>query len=124
LSRDHHQALAVSLALRRADEATLQAAVARFLAFFAGEGEHHFVIEEQVLPDVLPAPMTRRMRDEHAEIRRRARELGERPAVEGAHALGALMAEHVRFEEREAFVYLEQELAPERLAEIGRRLDG
>jgi hypothetical protein len=64
-----------------------------------------------VLPADEPALRTRLLA-EHAEIRRRAK------------ALGELLAAHVRFEERELFPVLEARLSHDELIELGRRLDG
>jgi hemerythrin-like domain-containing protein len=125
LSRQHHTALARALGLRRAEAGDVAEAAAAFQEFFATKGERHFAQEEEVLLPALPAgqeALGRRMLDEHAEIRRRAAALGARPDVTAARELGELVNAHVRFEERELFPRLEAELAPEALAEIGRRL--
>jgi hypothetical protein len=122
LSREHHVALAVALGLRRVEESELASAVQTVRAFFAEEGEPHFAAEEEHLLADLPDAMARRLVSEHADLRSRVASLTERPAVEHARELGRRLAAHVRFEEREVFPHLEDTLAPERLAEIGRRL--
>jgi hypothetical protein len=126
LSRDHHVALEVALRLRRATTATLAQAVNRFLDFWDRQGEHHFVVEEGVVLTALPADdaewaaATRRVRDEHAEIRSRASALRGDPVLDAAHGLGALLSAHVRYEERELFPLLERRLSDEALAALGR----
>jgi hypothetical protein len=125
LSRDHHVALQHALRLRRATEEDLEATVAVFLAFLLGEGGRHFVQEESILLPALPAGAANvgaRLVVEHARIRGDARELGARPTVAAAHALGELLAAHVRFEERELFPMLERHIQPDVLATIGSRL--
>ena len=63
-----------------------------------------------------------RLIDEHAEIRRRAKALGEHPDHTSAAELGELLSAHVRFEERELFPLLEAALTPTELETIDRRL--
>lgn len=126
LSRDHHVALEHALRLRRARETDVPVVVASFLAFFVGDGERHFRAEEEVLLPLVPAdaePAGRRLTRDHAEIRRRARALGEQPDRDAAAELGELLAAHVRFEERELFPLLEARLDREVLADVGLRLD-
>ena len=128
LSRDHHKALEVALSLRRATPADVDSAVAHFLDFWTRQGEGHFATEEQLVLPALPeedaawAQATRRVRDEHGEIRTRAAELTRAPSVEAARRLGDVLHGHVRYEERQLFELLEERLAPEALAELGRAL--
>jgi hemerythrin-like domain-containing protein len=128
LSRDHHQALEVALRLRRVTDGTLEDAVGHFLAFWNRQGEHHFVIEERlVLPalsddDASWAEASRRVRDEHGEIRARAAALPHAPSVGAARRLGELLSAHVRYEERRLFPLVEEGLSREALAELGRVL--
>ena len=125
LSRDHQVALEHALRLRRATGDDVRATVERFLAFFATEGERHFHQEEELLlPHVPPdaRPLADRMCAEHAEIRRRARLVGETPEPAAAAELGQLLHDHVRFEERELFPLLEGVVPAEVLDEIGHRL--
>jgi hypothetical protein len=131
LSRDHHQALAVALKLRRAAGDTAGAARAAFLEFWERDGHQHFRIEEDVL---LPAfagfgdahhPLVARALCEHAVIRHRAGVMaGERlPPVEALHELGAMMAEHVRLEERELFPLIEESIPAPELAQLAVALE-
>ena len=125
LSHDHHVALEHALRLRRATADSVEAVVARFVAFFAAEGEPHFAREEAVLLPVLPAGAEHareRLLADHTEIRRRAAELREHPDAAAAAELGQLLSAHVRFEERELFPLLEARLPSAVLADVGRRL--
>ena len=128
LSRDHHQALEAALRLRRVTDETLESAVEHFLAFWRRQGEQHFVIEERLVLPALPdddaewAQATRRVSEEHAEIRTRAATLARAPSVVTARRLGELLAAHVRYEERQVFPLVEARLSPEALAELGRAL--
>lgn len=125
LSRDHHVALEHALRLRRATEADLERTVAVFLAFLLGEGGRHFAQEEAILLPALPAGAAgfgARLVAEHVRIRCEAQALAAVPTVPAAHALGELLAAHVRFEERELFPMLEHHARPDVLATIGSRL--
>ena len=106
LSRDHHVALVHALRLRRATDEDVAAVVAGFLAFLLGPGREHFAEEELLAPRVPDACL-----DEHDEILRRAQQLGREPRTGEAHAVGELLADHVRFEERELFPLLETALS-------------
>lgn len=124
LSRDHHQALVVSMRLRRAEDP--QAAAVDFAQFFAEHGHRHFEIEEQVLLPLwsrlghVDAEGAARMAAEHLGIRTRALELAEQPTLEAAHALGEELDAHVRFEERQLFPAIEADLDDDALATLAR----
>ena len=131
LSRDHHQALFVAQRLRRADAATARDARAAFLDFWQAHGRAHFVAEEVVLlPELAPLgaderPEVVRTVLEHTAIRRAAARLAVQPepAPGELHALGDLLHDHVRFEERVLFALLESLLDEAALAALGARLD-
>lgn len=113
-----------ALRLRRATADDLDDAVGRFREFWSERGRRHFEIEEEL---VLPAlegdeewdGMADRVRQEHKELRTRAESLD---TLESAHALGQLLNDHVRFEERELFQALEARLDPGRLSRLGREI--
>jgi hemerythrin-like domain-containing protein len=126
LSRDHHQALAAALQLKRAEDPA--EARAAFLDFWRSHGRGHFVIEEEILlPGWLAADReadgdaAARVAAEHLEIRTWARRLdaGEDVGVDELRELGVLLDAHVRFEERELFPAIESALNPEAIARLG-----
>lgn len=127
LSHDHHHALVIAMLLRRATNDTAPGTRQAFLDFWRYECSEHFRIEEQIL---FPAyaqnagdddPMLRRAHDDHEAIRRMADELAATESTTGARLeeLGDTLSAHVRFEERELFPAIEQELSAERLARVG-----
>jgi hypothetical protein len=122
LSHDHQHALDAALRLRRADEATLDAAIAGFQEFFEREGRRHFAIEEELVLPALPADDpewaagVERVRDDHAAIRAGAGALGD---AADARALGERLHDHVRFEERTLFPFIERRLAGAELERLG-----
>jgi hypothetical protein len=86
------------------------------------------VVEERLLLPALSeddaewAAATRRVRDEHAEIRSRAAALPGAPSLGSARELGELLGAHVRYEERQLFPMLEERLPRDALAALGRAL--
>jgi hypothetical protein len=125
LSRDHHQALAVAQRLRRAEDP--EEAAAAFLDFWLSEGALHFRIEEEVLMPlwaflgtVEPAA-AQRLAQEHLQIRTAALGLQERkPSLPAVRELGTQLAAHVRFEERELFELIEQDLDATELERLAK----
>jgi hemerythrin-like domain-containing protein len=129
LSRDHHKALSAAQRLSRAEDEA--AACRELLDFWTSHGSRHFQIEEDVL---LPAwleldpaadgEMAARTVREHLEIRtavRRARHSDS--DLNDLRAVGKLLADHVRFEERELFPLIESRLDSASLADLGREID-
>lgn len=125
LSRDHHQALVIAQRMQRTDDAA--EAAAAFLEFWTREGERHFRIEEEVLLPLWASlgnvddEAAARLSREHLAIRSAALELASQtPPSARLHALGAELAAHVRFEERELFPLIEEDLAADDLERLAR----
>lgn len=128
LSREHLAALLAAKRLREAED--LQEARSAFLEFWNEDGRRHFRIEEEVLLPTwslcaeVDEAGVKRMLDEHLAIRREALRLaGEEISLEDARALGALLHDHVRFEERQLFPLVEAALDPESLARLKRVIE-
>lgn len=130
LSRDHHQALFVAQALKRADDASGTAARERFLTYWQADGREHFREEEEIL---LPAcsgfmnadhPLIARVLTDHVRIRHLADRLtGSENAELGLeHELGRQLEQHVRREERELFPLIEQAMPEEELRRMAALL--
>ncbi|MBN9422842.1 MAG: hemerythrin HHE cation-binding protein [Candidatus Accumulibacter sp. 66-26] len=110
LSREHHTALKLALDAKRAaqagEPARVQALAQACAELFPRELEPHFVVEEvDLLPLLAQAgedALVARTRHEHAQLRALAAQL---PGADAALLLrfAELLAEHVRFEERELF---------------------
>jgi hemerythrin-like domain-containing protein len=83
----------------------------RSAALAALSRDHHHALEAAA-----------RVRDEHARIRAAVDAL---PAggVDGAHELGQLLHDHVRFEERHLFALLEARLSDDELARLGAAIE-
>jgi Hemerythrin HHE cation binding domain len=130
LSHDHHQALFVARALRRAGAATATDARGAFLAYWDGHGRTHFRLEEEIL---LPAyagygdphhPLVARALCEHVAIRHRADEIARsaEPSPFSLRELGSRLAEHVHLEERALFPLIERALPPAALSAVASAL--
>ncbi|MBS1883819.1 MAG: hemerythrin domain-containing protein [Actinobacteria bacterium] len=128
LSREHLAALLAAKKLREATD--VASAAPEFLAFWGEEGRRHFRIEEEVLLPGWDAygeidePGVARMLEEHRAIRREALRLAAGEAsLDQLHALGTLLNDHVRFEERELFVAAEASLAADALTRLGEAIE-
>lgn len=122
LSDDHHRALVLARRLKREGApsgAALAALADEVRRVFDSELEPHFQVEEQLLVPPLEragaGALTRRLREDHAELRRRIRRDW---APADVVPLGALLEAHVRFEERVLFPEAEARLSPAALEAI------
>ena len=119
LSREHHLALRLALAAKRAvaagDPAQIRAAATLCADAYGSDLEPHFSREESDLLPLLAlaaaGTLVTRTLDEHEEMRRLASRLNEAdPAT--LERFGELLGAHVRFEERELFPAAEALLDP------------
>jgi Hemerythrin HHE cation binding domain len=128
LSRDHHHALVVAQRLRRATADTAEDAREGFLKFWAAEGSTHFREEEEVLLPVCAEfidpehHLIAKVLTDHVWIRRLARRVRLSPDPELLAELGERLEQHVRLEERELFVLIEQAVPEEALVELAELL--
>jgi hypothetical protein len=130
LSRDHHHALVIATALKRADPDRAREVARRFVDFLSAHELSHFALEESVLLPAVPEEdvsrsLVERVLADHAYLRgawQRLRDSGDPPDLSFLHAVGLRLRDHVWMEERELFRYLEESLDPAALAEVGARL--
>ncbi|MBW6476922.1 MAG: hemerythrin domain-containing protein [Chromatiales bacterium] len=109
LSDDHHQGLVLALRAKKAadgkDGLSVDAIWAEVVQRFADELEPHFQIEERYLApallDVGEIQLVQRLHQEHAALR----ELLEATDHSAAslREFGQMLAQHIRFEERDLF---------------------
>lgn len=126
LSRDHHHALVVAQALKRADKASGPTARELFLAYWETDGREHFRREEETLlpgcADFLDPdhPLIAKVLTDDVRIRRLADRLGatENPGPTVLHELGERLEDHVRREERELFPLIEASLPEPELRQL------
>lgn len=124
LSRDHHHALVLARQAERAalsgSDADVAAIWASVSVAFEAELNPHFIVEEQHLLSALEGAgeeaLTARTRAEHARLR--ALNGGADNARDRLAKFGALLRQHVRFEERELFPLAEELLSIEALQAV------
>ena len=129
LSRDHQHTLAVALRLRRATPATVEQAVAAFLAVWELEERRHFRVEEEILLPVYAAahgdpshPVILGVLVDHLRIRCEVQRLARDVTLRRAQALGERLSSHVHLEERRLFPDVEKQLDDADLSVLGDRL--
>ena len=122
LSREHHDGLLFSWKIRQGlgNDTPIETLVNYTLWFWTNHMKPHFRDEEKVLVKFLPAdnPLVKQMFIEHAQIRDLILSLDKEPNANALQLLAEFITNHIRFEERQLFGYVEQVLTPEQLSEI------
>lgn len=127
LSREHHEGLLFVWKLRQG----LQKGVAteRLIKFIFWQWHNHikphFFQEEKILMPFFSAgnELADRMLKEHENIRELILNLDNDPDSRTISMLADLINDHIRFEERQLFNYLEQTLTSSQLTEILNQLE-
>ncbi|MBO9617862.1 MAG: hypothetical protein J7539_02405 [Niabella sp.] len=124
LSREHHYGLLFCWKIRQG--VTLKVAAARIVPyvryFYETHLRQHFHEEEATL-FTNNDPYCQRALTEHKEIVQRVLQLTENePDAAALISFADLLDAHIRYEERVAFPYLEQNLSQEQLDTIGNAL--
>jgi hypothetical protein len=131
LSRDHHQALVLAQRLRRATGETAGQSRTALLRYWEAHGRLHFRLEEEVL---LPAyaghgdahhPLLAWTLCDHVAIRHAVDSLAANPATHVAELqqLGAMLADHIRMEERSLFPLIQRAMPADQLAALAAHLE-
>jgi len=128
LSSDHHHGLVYSKELILAKgKARTDAEVIfeTFSHFFNGELRDHFAEEENYLiPYFKKNPLIERMQTEHKNMKTAFEVLKKGIDLsEGLSALGKMLYDHIRFEEKELFPMIEKTLSASALDEIGKKIN-
>lgn len=129
LSRDHYVGLVQARHLKKAaeaDDVARRKAIAVFVDAWDTQIAEHFADEQRLLADLATADDRERLLSEHRQIRElaeRARELRHQtdPSAEVVQTIGETLEKHIRWEERELFVRLQDQLTEAQLVELGRR---
>ena len=129
LSHDHYAGLQVARRMKSgAEKGADRSEMAAFLVYFWDTYlSEHFRQEEEHLVAALRssngAALAERMIEEHRGLERRVDAMRtETPDLAAFDEFASLLNAHIRFEEREAFPHLEENLADEDLLRIGRTL--
>ena len=126
LSREHFNGLVQVRRLRRAADADAEQrrqVLAGFIAHWSTEMTAHFDDEERLLVPLASAPDGQRLLAEHAQLRAlaeaaRPRATAAEPGIDWMRALAAILERHIRWEEREFFERLQQQVRAEDLAAL------
>lgn len=125
-SRDHYVGLVQARHLRSAadqDAVTRRKAVAEFVDAWDREIAEHFADEQRLLLDLLADDDRQRLLREHEELTdlaRQARALRREVDPDSAtlHKIGQTLEQHIRWEERELFQRLQQQLDADTLRRL------
>ena len=126
LSREHHDGLLCIWKIRQGlKNNTPLETLRRFTLFYWHHHiKPHFSQEEKILAPKMPEghPLTDRLKGEHAHIRELILQIDKETERQTFAIFCDLIDKHIRFEEREFFVFLESHLNKEQLAEIYEQL--
>jgi hemerythrin-like domain-containing protein len=126
LSAEHREGM---LFLNRIREALDQVSIERLrsytLWYWKNHIKPHFYQEEKILLPYMPAdhPLALKLQDDHAYIRDLILSLDQDADKQSFRSLCDLLDSHIRFEEREVFSYLEQNLSENQLNTIHTQLE-
>lgn len=125
LSHEHHHGLVFCARLRKADNAERETILSFVLDFWNRSLLCHFEAEERILfPLISQEDIAKRFLKEHNDIRKIISLVAE-PETDFhklAGELSRVLAEHIRFEERIMFPWLEKALGPETLKTVALKL--
>ncbi|RBL91696.1 hemerythrin domain-containing protein [Chitinophaga flava] len=128
LSKDHHHGLLQCWKIRYglSHHIPLERISAYVLFSFDNELEDHFQLEEHFVFTLLPDdhPMRVRAVRQHATLRSIVERL-QHARLDGnlLHGFADELDDHIRFEEREMFPYIEKISTEEALSELEKRID-
>jgi hemerythrin-like domain-containing protein len=127
LSREHREGLLFAWKLRKGLQFGINPERIReyVLWYWQRHIKPHFFQEEKILMPYMPAKleMAVRLRKEHDHIRELILSLDKEPDKATFIALANLVNDHIRFEERELYGYLEQILGKDELDVIFLKLE-
>lgn len=125
-SHEHHQGLIFTVRLRKAHQASSETLKHYINDFWDNSLDSHFSNEERLFLDLITdKELKQRFLKEHKQIRDLLRDIGdsEGEIVEKAKRFGSLINDHIRFEERILFPWLQENLTLAELKKIGTSLD-
>lgn len=127
LSREHHEGLLLKWKITEGinKHVSVERLSDYLLFFYSSNLEDHFNIEEQFLFPLLPAHNELRIRaqKQHDELRAIVSRIKLKEAIDDLVQFVNLLEEHIRFEERTLFNYIEQNTLPEVLAEAPGKIE-
>ncbi len=125
LSKEHHFGLLASWKIRRGFDLKVDPKrMANFVNdFWLNHLNAHFIAEEKVLFNKLTHKLIDEALQQHAALRLLIKDINENGTVEQLTQFADLLEQHIRFEERQVFKLLQQELPEDKLSEIALELN-
>ncbi|GAB4091276.1 hemerythrin domain-containing protein [Flaviaesturariibacter terrae] len=126
LSREHHEGLLLSWKIRQglAKGVEPKRIGAYVLWFWERQLAGHFRREEAAFHPLFPgAPLLQRMQEEHEEIEGLLHVLEQIADAALLEEIAAKVHDHIRFEERELFPWIEEQLGQEKLDALEKMID-
>ena len=127
LSREHHEGLLLVWKIYQGLRNNIDPERIRkyIMWYWQGHIKPHFYQEEKILLPYLPAnsELARRLQKEHEQIREMILSLDKEADENLFAALAKFLDDHIRFEDRELFGYLEQILSKDQLDVISLKLE-
>lgn len=126
-SHEHHHGLIFCSRLLKAKNASEAVLLEYILDFWDNSLDEHFINEEKLfLPLLDEEKLTTRFLDEHKQINDLVLKIKSSSKDLHLHAfeLSKLINDHIRFEERIFFPWLEDKFTTEELIVIGKELEG
>jgi len=126
-SHEHHQGLIFAVRLSKAERADKETLKHYIKDFWDNSLNAHFNNEEELfLNSIDDMELRQRFLSDHKQIRELQKEIinADRDIVEKAKRFGILINDHIRFEERVLFPWLQDNLSLEELKHIGSSLEG
>lgn len=128
LSSDHHHGLRFAKKLRLAingPDSAVKNTLREFEAFYKSMLLGHFEEEEKFLAPLLNSdPFIIKMCNDHKKMNELFAALSKSTNLkENLYTFGSFLEEHIRFEEKELFPFIESALPEEELEEIGKMID-
>jgi len=128
LSSEHHQGLVWSKKLLdltdTVETGETQKVLQEFFQVWYQEINPHFQKEEQILLPLFDRtgegtsePVIEMFR-QHIHLRAKIYDLNDAPSLEIAHTIGSQLKDHIRFEERELFPFIEEQSSVEVLERV------
>lgn len=125
LSQEHHHALVFCSRLKKAHQTDLRTLQLFVNDFWTTNTAAHFDNEEKwFLPELLHNEIKKQFITEHQQIRSLVQRIKDETndCVNLATELSVILNNHIRFEERTMFPFLEKTITAEKMNEIGKEL--
>ena len=125
LSKEHHFGLLASWKIRRGFDLKVEPKrMADFVTnLWKTHLEAHFIAEENILFNTINHILIDEALHQHSQLRSLIKSISEEGTPEQLTSFADLLEQHIRFEERQVFKMLQQELPENKLNEIGEKLE-